>query len=383
MARHPHPLPRAAARRLWLRAQCLDTDRPFGAGPGAVAGAVARLGYVQIDTINVVERCHHHILWTRIPDYVRDDLAVALGTEKTVFEYWGHALAYLPVADLRFHLPAMRAHRESPDGWFGSVSPAEIRAIAARIRRDGPLSIRDIDDDPVEKTHLWASRKPTKRVLENAFYAGLLTVSARTGMVKTYELSDRHFGWPPRPRPATPAQVLDYRLDRALRAQGAVSLDSVCYLQPGGKADIAARIEARVRARRLVPVAIPALKPHWATPEALATDAAGAETGSETETTHILSPFDPLVIQRARLADFFGHDHRFEAYVPAAKRNLGYFALPVLIGDRIAAAIDTKADRATGRLILRQWTWLDGPRAGDGARIEEALHRFARFQFGA
>ena len=85
----------------------------------------------------------------------------------------------------------------------------------------------------------------------------------------------------------------------------------------------------------------------------------------------------------ARLADFFGHDHRFEAYVPAAKRNLGYFALPVLIGDRIAAAIDAKADRAAGRLRLRQWTWLDGPRAGDRARIGEALHRFAAFQFGA
>lgn len=377
MARPPHPLPLAAARRLWLGAQCLDTDRPFGAGPAAVARAVARLGYVQIDTINVVERCHHHILWTRIPDYARGDLAAALGTEKTVFEYWAHALAYLPSADLRFHLPAMRAHRETPNGWFGSVSPADLRAIATRIRRDGPLSIRDIDDDPVEKTHLWASRKPTKRVLENAFYAGLLTVSARTGMVKTYELIDRHFGWPPRPRPATPAQILDYRLDRALRAQGAVSLDSVCYLQAGGKADIAARIEARVRARRLVPVAIPGLKPHWAEPEMLAADPA------ETEMTHILSPFDPLVIQRARLADFFGHDHRFEAYVPAAKRNLGYFALPVLIGDRIAAAIDAKADRAAGRLMLRQWTWLDGPRAGDRTRIEEALHRFARFQFGA
>ena len=377
MARPPRPLPLAAARRLWLRAQCLDSDRPFGAGPGAGARAVARLGYVQIDTINVVERCHHHILWTRIPDYARSDLATALGTEKTVFEYWGHALAYLPAADLRFHLPAMRAHRETPNGWFGSVSPADLRAIATRIRRDGPLSIRDIDDDPVEKTHLWASRKPTKRVLENAFYAGILTVSARTGMVKTYELIDRHFGWPPRPRPATPAQILDYRLDRALRAQGAVSLDSVCYLQAGGKADIAARIEARVRSRRLVPVAIPGLKPHWAEPETLAIDPAGAET------THILSPFDPLVIQRTRLADFFGHDHRFEAYVPAAKRNLGYFALPVLIGDRIAAAIDAKADRTAGRLLLRQWTWLDGPRAGDRARIEEALHRFACFQFGA
>ena len=97
---------------------------------------------------------------------------------------------------------------------------------------------------------------------------------------------------------------------------------------------------------------------------------------------HILSPFDPLVIQRRRLGLFFGHEHRFEAYVPKAKRVLGYFALPVLVGDRIVAAIDLKADRARRELLIQQWTWVgDGSEARDKPRIEEALHRFERFQF--
>src|SRR4029077_21026984 len=110
-----------------------------------------------------------------------------------------------------------------------SVTKADLRKVLTLIRKDGPLSIRDIDDDVlVEKDHAWASRKPSKRALQLAFYDGLLTVSERSGMLKTYELMDRHFGWDKRPKPASERQVLDYLLDRALRSQGLVSLDSVC-----------------------------------------------------------------------------------------------------------------------------------------------------------
>ncbi|MBP7002975.1 crosslink repair DNA glycosylase YcaQ family protein [Amaricoccus sp.] len=377
MARKPRPMSLAEARRRAIAAQRLDATAPFGAGPAAVQGAVEHLGYVQIDTINVIERSHHHILWSRIPAYRRADLASALSEEKTVFEYWAHALAYIPTRDLRFFLPAMAAHKAEPSRWFGSVAPAELRAIVARIRRDGPLSIRDIEEEPVEKTHLWASRKPSKRALELAFYAGLLTVSARAGMVKTYELPERHFGWTRRPRPASERQILDYLLDRALRAQGVVSLDTICYMDAPRKAAMAELIEARLRRRRLVPVALEATeKPHWIPPETAA--APLPDDGP----VHLLSPFDPLVIQRKRLAQLFGHDHRFEAYVPAGKRVLGYFALPVLVGDRIAAAIDAKADRAARRLLVQKWTWLDGPRDGDRPAIEEALARFEAFQLG-
>jgi uncharacterized protein YcaQ len=375
----PHALPLADARRLWLAAQRLDREAPFGAGAEAVAAAVAHLGYVQIDTINVIERSHHHILWSRIPGYRRADLARAQSVEKTVFEYWAHALAYIPTADYRFFVPDMKAYREHPGNWFAPVRPGDLRRIVERVRREGALSIRDIDDDElVEKDHPWASRKPSKRALQLAFFAGLLTVSARSGMVKTYELAERHFGWEARPRAATRRQVTEYLLDRALRAQGVVSLDSACYMDAPRKPAMAALIEARVRRRRLVPLAVEGAGKalHWAAPEAL--DAAPAEG----EGVHLLSPFDPLVIQRKRLKLLFGYEHRFEAYVPKAKRQYGYFALPVVVGDRVAAAIDLKADRAAGELLVQQWSWIDGPREGDKARIEAALGRFERFQFG-
>jgi uncharacterized protein YcaQ len=107
-ATEPCSMTKAEARRIWLRAQRLDTSEPFGAGPQAVAAAVDHLGYVQIDTISVIERCHHHILFTRIPAYRRADLRQAQSSDKTVFEYWTHALSYVPVQDFRYFVPAMR-----------------------------------------------------------------------------------------------------------------------------------------------------------------------------------------------------------------------------------------------------------------------------------
>ena len=206
MSRTPLPLTKDFARRLWLRAQRLDSDAPFGAGPDATRAAIEHLGYVQIDTIHVIERAHHHILWTRIPHYARADLHHVQSVEKSAFEYWAHALAYIPTRDYRFFMAAMKRHRENPARWSAAAAPAELRRMLDRIRDEGPLTIRDIDDDSlVERDHPWASRKPSKRVLQHGFYGGQLTISARSGMVKTYELTDRHFGWPPR-APAPPAR---------------------------------------------------------------------------------------------------------------------------------------------------------------------------------
>src|SRR5271156_4849844 len=202
-----HPLTKAAARRIWLSAQRLDTQAPFGEGPIAVAAAIDHLGYVQIDTINVIERAHHHILYTRIPAYRRADLRQAQSLDKSVFEYWTHALSYVPAKDFRFFVPAMKLHQREGHRWFSSVSPADKRKVMRLAGRAGALPIRDIEDDVLpEKEHLWASRKPSKRALQLAFYTGMLTISARQGMLKTYELMARHFGWDqPGHRPPKPA----------------------------------------------------------------------------------------------------------------------------------------------------------------------------------
>jgi uncharacterized protein YcaQ len=375
-----HAISPLQARHLWLHAQGLDRTAPFGTGPAATPAATRQLGYVQIDTINVIERSHHHILATRIPGYRREHLAQAQSVDKTVFEYWTHALSYVPVEDYRYFLPAMLRHRTEPNAWFGSVSRSDVRRSLKRIETDGALSLRDIDDDVlVDKDHAWASRKPSQRALKLAFYQGTLTVSARNGILKTYELADRHFGWPPRPRTATPNQVTAYLLDRALRAQAVVSLDSICHLDAPSKPAVLALIEQRVKRKTLVPVHLDGGRiAHWAEPAALDTAAVPMEENQ----VHILSPFDPLIIQRKRLLQFFDYAHRFEAYVPAAKRVFGYFALPVLLGDRIVAAIDLKTDRANQVLRVQQWTWLADVTSDGKRAIDDALHRFEAFQLG-
>src|SRR5579862_2844312 len=153
----PIPLPIVEARRIWIRAQRLDERAPFANGAEATRAAVEHLGYVQIDTINVIERSHHHILFTRIPNYRREHLRQAQSVDKSVFEYWTHALSYVPTKDLGFFLPEMNRRRRSPGSWFRAVKKEDLRKVLTLIRKGGPLSIRDIDDDVlVEKDHAWA-----------------------------------------------------------------------------------------------------------------------------------------------------------------------------------------------------------------------------------
>jgi uncharacterized protein len=141
------------ARRIWLHAQRLDTTEPFGSGPKATPAAVSHLGYLQIDTIFVIERSHHHILYTRIPTYRREHLHQAQSIDKTVFEYWTHALSYVPTEMLRFFVRDMRGDWERRGYWLGKVSSGELRRVLSRIRRQGALTIRDIEDEPVERDY--------------------------------------------------------------------------------------------------------------------------------------------------------------------------------------------------------------------------------------
>ena len=372
------------ARALWMRAQKLTVQEPFGSGPAATRAAIEHLGYVQIDTINVIERCHHHILYNRIPKYQRDDLRVAQSEEKSVFEYWTHALSYVPTRDLPFFLGDMKRRAAEPSKWLAGVKPAALRKMIRTIKRDGAISIRDIDDDVlIEKDHEWASRKPSKKALQRGFYSGELVISERIGMLKKYELASRHFGWDEavtKPKMANEKAVLEYLIERGLRSQGLISLDSIAHLDAKKKPALLKILEMKTRRKELTEITI-AKTPksrHW-----LESPDFDVHPEVTEETVHILSPFDPLTIQRKRLKMFFGYEHRFEAYLPKEKRVYGYFALPVLVGDNVVAAIDLKTDRASRKLLVQKWNWIGRFRSPGMKRLVEAeLHRFEAFQLG-
>lgn len=228
-----------------------------------------------------------------------------------------------------------------------------------------------------------AEPQALKRALQLAFYTGVVTISERQGMLKTYELMTRHFGWDKLPKPASTKDITAYLLDRALRSQGIVSLDSVCHLDAPRKKEVARLIAARVRRGELVSVALHGAgkQEHWAAPASFEENGEGISP----DLVHILSPFDPLIIQRKRTNLFFGYNHLFEAYVPKPKRKFGYFALPVLVGDEIVAALDLKTDRQNKKLLMQKWTWVGEGKKTAGRKelkqkIEEELDRFERFQ---
>lgn len=368
----------ARARALWLNAQGLTTSHPFGDGAAATTKAIEHLGYVQIDTIHVIERSHHHILFTRIPEYKRAHLEKAQSKEKSIFEYWTHALSYVPTKDFRYFLPEMNRIKKAPGPWLRSVKPEELQKVLRLIKKDGAISIRDINDDVlVEKDHEWASRKPSKRALQLGFYSGRFVISERHGMLKKYELTDRHFDWDKKPKAASPKEVFEYKIDRALRAQALVSLDSICYLEPKHKAAVKQILESRVRKGQLLSLKVQGVEKvdFWISPQDLNAPPVPSQL------LHILSPFDPLVIQRKRLQALFNYEHRFEAYVPKDKRKYGYFALPVLFGDQVIAALDLKTDREAGKLLIQKWSWIGKSKSLSHKKmIEEELSRFEKFQ---
>ena len=366
------------AKNIWIRSQALDQKSPFGKGMKAVSNAISHLGYVQIDAINVIERAHHHILYNRIPDYKSEFLHLAQSQEKIIFEYWTHALSYLPLEVYKYIMGKMNKYDHSSDGWFGSVTEEEYKKVKTLLKNTGPISIRDIKDDLlVEKTHAWGSSKPSKKALELGFLKGDFVIAERDGILKKYDLAGRHFDWEAKPKMATAAEYCDYLLARSLRSQGVVSLDSVCYLAPKMKQSIDQLIARKIKSKALLEIQIEKIKKERFYVQAETLD----QKNSRSNRTHILSPFDPLIIQRKRLKNIFDYEHLFEAYIPKEKRKFGYFSLPVLHQNNIIALLDLKTDRTKNKVLIQNWVWLNKGKSNSNTQvIENELGKFEKFQ---
>ncbi|MEE9254814.1 MAG: crosslink repair DNA glycosylase YcaQ family protein, partial [Pseudomonadales bacterium] len=176
-------------RRIALDAQGLLRNASFGRGRSGALKAIEHLGYVQIDTISVVERAHHHTLWARVPNYRQIHLEQLVRSGK-VFEYWAHAAAYLPMRDYRYALPRMQAIASGQRHWFRSRDKSLIEAVLERIRTEGALRARDFET-PDGHQGGWWRWKPAKRALEQLFMEGRLMAAGRDGFEKIYDLPER------------------------------------------------------------------------------------------------------------------------------------------------------------------------------------------------
>ncbi len=331
-------------RKLALSCQGLTLARPFGSGTKAVAQAIDHLGYIQIDTISVVERAHHHVLWSRIPDYTPASLANLI-EQKRVFEYWSHAAAFLPMQHYRFALPRMHAIKSGKKHWFTNTNRKLMKAVYRRIEAEGPLMARDFQDN-VKRKGGWWEWKPAKQALEQLFMEGELMVVGRQGFQKRYDITERVLPSNLDTSMPTLTEYAQHLIDITLRAHGFAHARAFAYLRKGSelRAQIKHCLQEAIAAGSLTTVTLPGGEPVYINPEILDT------TIRTDRKVRLLSPFDNCVIQRERCRSIFDFAFQIECYVPAAKRQHGYFCLPILFRDKFYGRIDCKADRRNGIL---------------------------------
>ena len=337
------------ARKLALDAQGLLRATPFGRGLGAAARAVDQLGYVQIDTISVVNRAHHHVLQSRIPGFKPESYNRLL-QRGDVFEYWFHAASYLPMVDYRYYQRAMAAARAR---W--KVEPRMKREIIAAISAEGPLGSRFFEADE-HRSRGWWDWKPAKRALELLYLQGELIVTARHGFQKIYDLAERAL--PPGLDTSFPddEQWATFLIRRVLKAHGLATLRDITYLKQGARhlypqdirSPVIAALSALQESGETIAVKV-AGETWYTTPATLA----GLPLRSSKKAVRFLSPFDNVVINRRRAQALFDFDYTLECYVPEAKRQFGYFSLPMLLGTKFIGRMDAKAERKRRELTVR------------------------------
>jgi uncharacterized protein len=379
----PVPLSVTKVKAIVLRSQGLaENASPFGLGKAAVLKAIQHLGYIQVDPINVLQRAHHHVLWSRVPNYHPDMLHQLQNPDAAVFEYWNHAASYLPMNDYRFSLPVMRKYR----GQFhwSDDSPElrkSMRRLLTMIRKQGPLMLSDVES--TGSVNGWSAATTSKierRALHELWMRGDIMIRSRRGVQKIFDLPARVLPAGTDAKLPSRSEAAEFHVRRALRALGVATPQELHYSQDAGQASAArAALTALIKRGEAVEVRVPDLsKLHlFALREALELN-----TPVESNIVRFLSPFDNLTIQRKRLNWLFDFDYVVEIYVPAEKRKYGYFVLPILWGDRLIGRMDAKANRAERQLVVHNLVF--EPTFRDFKAVmsafADALKDFTRFQ---
>jgi uncharacterized protein YcaQ len=345
----------AQARRVALAAQGFTDARPGGVPDRrALRRVVGRTGLFQIDSVNVLARAHYLPMFSRVGPYPVEMLdRAAYRAPRELFEYWGHEASLLPVAT--YPLLRWRMDEAHEGAWGGmrriaTEQPQLVADVLAEVRRSGPLSAGDIEESHGgrgRRAGPWWDWSHVKRAIEYLFWAGEVATASRRGFERLYDVPERVL-----PPAVLAAPVPDRShaqrelLRRAARSLGVAGERDLRDYYRLGVADAKAGIDALVEEGDLVPVAVEG----WRKPGYLHRD---ARVPRRVDASALLSPFDPVVWERDRTDRLFGFRYRIEIYVPAPQRVHGYYVLPFLLGDRLVARVDLKADRVAGRLLVQ------------------------------
>lgn len=351
----------AEARRLALTAQGFGSAPRGRVTEAHLTAAIANLGVLQLDSVNVFERSHYLPLFSRLGTYdtaLLDHILLDPHTPATHIEYWAHVAAFIPVESWPLWQWKMREARDRharPGAWL-----AEHRKLAdellARLHNDGPATFSQLEGKRDQRRGSWWDWSDVKTALEYLFEDGVITAIGRTNFQRIYApVAD-----------VIPTHLLNIDVPK-LDARRALVLDAVRALGIGTLHDIAdyyrfktaptdVALATLVESGDIVPVTVPGWERNGKPVIAYMLD--GTEPPARTpKTDTILTPFDPITWNRERASRMFGFDYKIEIYTPAAKRVYGYYSLPILMGDALVGRVDLKADRKARTLIVKSAHW--------------------------
>jgi uncharacterized protein YcaQ len=368
----------AVARRIALAAQGFADPRPSSVpGRRHLTRVLARTGLFQIDSVSAVVRAHYMPLYSRLGPYplaLLDNAATS--RNRAVFEYWAHEASYLPVETwplLRWRMERAERGEEMYSGLaeWGRTHPETIEAIFRRVSEEGPIAASSIEGH--KGTGGWWGWSEAKHAFEWLFWAGRITTAYRKGFERFYDLPERLL--PPaiigRPTPST--QDAQRELLRiSARAHGLATANCLRDYFRLSSSDMKGRLEELVEEGTLLPVRVEG----WNKPAYLHKD---AKMPRRIAARALLAPFDPLVFERKRAEGLFNFHYRIEIYTPAHKRRYGYYVLPFLLGERIVARVDLRADRPAGVLRLHAAYAEPGAPADTAAHLLDELTQMQRW----
>ena len=366
----------ATARRVALAAQGFGRPVPSTVGTRQLKSALARLSVLQLDSVNVYERSHYLPLFARLGHYEKSDLdRVTFAARSDYTEYWAHEAALIPVTDwplFRWRMQFWRDYYAThPEAWMHS-NDAHIAWVKAELAEKGPLAASQIEDDSRRGKTGWWDWSDTKRALEYLFRVGDVVSAGRTRFERTYALPEQKIPLAVLNQEITEADAVRELLRKSAVAHGVGTVRDLADYYRVKQAPAKAAIDDLVEAGELLPVTVPG----WKATGYLHRD---ARIPRRIETTALLSPFDPIVGERARAERMFGFHYRIEIYTPAEKRVFGYYTLPLLIDDQLVGRIDLKSDRQA-RVLRVQSAWREGAHHVDLERVVELLRRIAAWQ---
>ena len=378
----------SVARKLLLAGQGLLDDPRRRATLDAVYATVHGLGYVQLDSINVVERAHHLILGARLDGY-RTPMLEALTAERRLFEHWTHDAAAIPTELRPYWSVQFERFRKVMDHhrWWrerlGKDRDQVLAEVRGRLEREGPLRARDFEETrPAGVDRKWWGWKPQKAALEYLWLSGEVAVVRRESFHKVYDLTERVLQ-PLDGKQPSAAEHLAWVCRSALERLGIATVKEIAsFWHAVNLEEAQGWCREAVSAGEIVRVEVetedgsrpyPAFAlPGW--------EARSQKLPPAPPRLRLLAPFDPIVWDRRRALRLFGFDYRFEAFVPGAKRRHGYYVLPVLEGERLVGRLDAKLERDRGTLVVKGLWWEPGVRetATRGKLLASALDRLAR-----